>query len=126
MRIVIKHLSGSHEGRRDVFSADRMVIGRDADCDLTFDKERDLEVSGRHSEIVVNNGSFRIVDLDSTNGTWVNGQEVSDSPLSPGDEIELGPGGPRLRFDVARGFWARLLSLVFGREKKSDASAGSS
>lgn len=121
MRILIKHLSGSQEGRRDVFDGTRVVIGRDQDCDLSFDKQRDLEVSGRHSEIYAEEGGFKVKDLDSTNGTWVNGTEVRDSPLSPGDVIELGPGGPRLRFELARGPWARLLGWIFGRRHKRTA-----
>ncbi|MEM7260712.1 MAG: FHA domain-containing protein [Planctomycetota bacterium] len=116
MRTLIKHLSGSEEGRRDYFKAERIVLGRDDDCDVSFDKQRDLEVSGRHSEIVANGeGGFEIVDLGSTNGTWVNGEEITRSPLKSGDEIELGPGGPRLLFELPRGFWARIVARLFGR-----------
>lgn len=119
MRTVLTHLSGSDEGRRDIFPMGKIVLGRDSECDVAFDLTKDLEVSGRHAEIsCVGKGQICIVDLGSTNGTWVNGTEIQEqTPLRSGDEIELGPGGPRLRVELRSGLWVLLLGLLFSRRK---------
>ena len=100
-------------GKRESFPLAPVVIGRDADCQLRFDLTRDLEVSGRHAEIVPGAaGVFEICDLESTNGTLVNGETIDKRhPLKPDDEIELGPGGPRLRFSVSHNIFQRILGL---------------
>ena len=63
------------------------VIGRAPDaaiqCDVTG-------VSRHHARIVMANGSATLEDLDSKNGTFLNGKRVSSVPLSDGDEIRLG------------------------------------
>ncbi|MEM7164618.1 MAG: FHA domain-containing protein [Planctomycetota bacterium] len=112
MRVTFRHLSGREEGRKDHFPPRRIVIGRDPECDLCFDLREDLEVSGRHAEVVpaADSKSWWIVDLESTNGTWINGNEIDGkAPLSSGDRIELGAGGPRLLFVIRRAWWKRLL-----------------
>ena len=93
VRIIIKHLSGSESGRRDVFPAKRIVVGRDEDCDVRFHLQKDLEVSGKHFEIfpVESRKKLRgleLVDLGSTNGTWVNGEEIERRRLRSGDVEE--------------------------------------
>ncbi len=51
---------------------------------------RDPSVSGTHCQIYIADRSAQIKDLGSTNGTFVNGQRVSESPLEPGCSIRLG------------------------------------
>ena len=116
MRIILKHLSGSDEGKREVHPVRRLSIGRDEGCDVQFDLQRDLEVSGRHAELVPLDGEkgVEIVDLNSTNGILVNGQEVERQRLKSGDIIELGPGGPRLRYELRRALFRTLFSRIFG------------
>ncbi len=124
VHIVIRYLSGAEAGRKEVFSPRRILIGRDQDCDLCFDRRKDLEVSGRHAEITpTDSGEFEIVDLNSTNGLWVNGSEVQRCKLRSGDEIELGPGGPRLRFLVRRR-WLQFLKERLLRSNKGEPSRG--
>ena len=63
-------------------------LGRVPDNDLRFDND---SVSGHHAEVHhLPDGTFQIRDLDSTNGTWVNGQRVHAHPLRNGDVVELG------------------------------------
>jgi hypothetical protein len=51
----------------------------------------DDTVSDRHCELQVKkNGRIRVRDLGSTNGTWVNGERVTERDLAPGDVIRLG------------------------------------
>ncbi|HRD65466.1 MAG TPA: FHA domain-containing protein [Candidatus Competibacter sp.] len=63
-------------------------LGRAPDNDIRFDND---SVSGHHAEIYhLPDGTFQICDLDSTNGTWVNRQQVRTKILKNGDILELG------------------------------------
>lgn len=64
-----------------------ITVGRKPDNDIHIDN---LAVSGRHAKILtILNDSF-IEDLDSTNGTFVNGNKVSKQALQNGDTITIG------------------------------------
>ncbi len=68
-------------------SKDRMTIGRKANNDIQIDN---MAISGEHAAVVtILNDSF-LEDLNSTNGTMVNGQAVKKHFLKDGDVIELG------------------------------------
>ena len=58
----------------------------------------DPRVSRHHCQITFNQKGWLIEDLNSTNGTYVNGQKVESKPLDPGDRIEL--GGFEMEFEV--------------------------
>jgi hypothetical protein len=63
-------------------------IGRDAHNDVVFD---DTFVSSEHARILWNGRTWTLQDLDSTNGTKLNGKPIKKAvPLRPGDTIELG------------------------------------
>ena len=64
------------------------VLGRDKMSDLVIDNS---DVSWRHCLLDIQARGVFILDLDSTNGTFVNGILVRDGYLNPGDRIELGP-----------------------------------
>ena len=64
------------------------VLGRDKTSDVVIDNS---DVSWRHCLLDVQTRGVFILDLDSTNGTFVNGILVRDGYLNPGDRIELGP-----------------------------------
>ena len=65
-----------------------MLIGRDPSADLVI---ADSEVSTRHASLLLVDGGAAVEDLDSTNGTFVNGQRVTGSQqLRAGDRIQLG------------------------------------
>ena len=66
------------------------VLGRDKTSDLMIDNS---DVSRRHCLLDIQARGVFILDLDSTNGTFVNGILVRDGYLNPGDRIELGPCG---------------------------------
>lgn len=67
----------------------RITLGRSDDNDVVLD---DPLVSGHHALIIVAEGSRALLlqDLNSTNGTRVNGQDVRTTPLQHGDAIQIG------------------------------------
>jgi signal transduction histidine kinase len=64
-----------------------MALGRDQSNPIRL---HDTEVSRRHAEVRPADDSYRIVDLGSANGTFVNGQPVDQAPLRSGDRLQLG------------------------------------
>jgi pSer/pThr/pTyr-binding forkhead associated (FHA) protein len=67
--------------------AEAVVIGRSRSCDLCL---RSPDASRRHAEIALTASGWEVRDLDSTNGTFVNGERVTQHLLRPGDRIEIG------------------------------------
>lgn len=79
-------------------SKDVTRLGRDPALDVVLDAAAAV-VSRRHAEIERRAGQFVLVDLGSFNGTLINDQRITQpTPLYDGDRIQLGPGGPILRF----------------------------
>lgn len=75
----------------------RIKIGRDSDNDWFID---DINVSRFHAEVVQNSiGGFDLVDLRSTNGTFLNGDQVKREPLKIGDVIQIGKYSRRFTQD---------------------------
>lgn len=68
-------------GERELF------VGRHEDCDVVLS---DPSVSRRHARLVFRDESWILVDLESTNGTLVNGERVTRCALRPGDRLMLG------------------------------------
>jgi hypothetical protein len=66
---------------------DTVVVGRSRRCDLRLPG---TDASRRHAEIAGSAQGFTLVDLGSTNGTYVNGERVRECVLQPGDQIEIG------------------------------------
>jgi S1-C subfamily serine protease len=106
-RIVIRHLSGSKVNQIDQFDLaglQEITLGRDPKSTIAFDVQRDDTVSRRHAVIRIKNDNelyFRIADLNSSNGTMLNGERIGgEVELLPDDIVELGTGGPRFTFDV--------------------------
>ncbi|MGC9089957.1 MAG: FHA domain-containing protein, partial [Caldisericia bacterium] len=64
-----------------------VVIGRSSTCDVRVD---DPQVSRIHSLIYFKDGRYYLKDLDSENGTFINGKKISDTVINPGDKIEIG------------------------------------
>lgn len=65
-----------------------LLIGRGANCALQLQNRR---VSSGHAKLYYIGGEWRVCDINSTNGTFVNGKKIADSPLREGDAISVGP-----------------------------------
>jgi S1-C subfamily serine protease len=80
--------AGPGEGTTAEVTGDRFRVGRDPACDLTID---DPQVSSSHAEFVRNGESYALRDLNSTNGTLVDGYRLNGSTALRGVErVELG------------------------------------
>jgi transcriptional regulator with GAF, ATPase, and Fis domain len=80
-------LSGSANGTVFALIEDEVSIGREPANQIRVD---DHSVSRRHCLIKREDESFRILDLESYNGTFVNGVPVGEQPLKHGDQIAVG------------------------------------
>lgn len=69
------------------FDQDRVIIGRGAEADARIDN---LGVSRAHAEIRREGAIYRLVDLKSNNGTFIDGRRIQNHNLNDGDEITIG------------------------------------
>jgi len=95
---VLVVMSGEDEGREIEVVPDHAVLGRGTDCDLVFP---DIACSRRHASISREDGRVYITDLNSGNGTMVNGKRIQKMELHDGDEIRIGTTVLRFQFPQA-------------------------
>ena len=103
MRVVVDHVAGSRRGQRQELPADKRVqFGRHPECEVSFDPHKDIDASSRHAELRAVDAGWVLVDLGSSNGTYVEGHRVTEAPMSRDAPvtIEFGPGGPRVRLFI--------------------------
>jgi len=68
-------------------NGETLALGRSPESNIFLD---DVTVSRKHATIAQVNGSWQLTDSGSLNGTYVNKQRVTDSPLHDGDEVQIG------------------------------------
>jgi len=96
----LRILSGGREGDEVVLRENSLLVGRAQDADLRLDPRRDRVVSKRHAELRRDGDAWVLRDLESRNGTFVNGSRVRGPVrLSPGDTIRFGAQGPEARIE---------------------------
>jgi hypothetical protein len=94
-------LTDLNAGRSYALTDTSLVLGRDTSCDITVD---DANISRRHVRLTQDAlGSWKITDLDSTNGTRLNGSPVTSALLRDGDQIALGVTILEFRVSGGRG-----------------------
>ncbi len=87
------------ENKHFPLTENNVWLGRDTNCEIVMQASA-VMVSRRHAEIKCENNSFFVHDNGSFNGTLVNNQRISaPTQLYHDDEIQLGMGGPLLRFN---------------------------
>ncbi|MFT3699436.1 MAG: FHA domain-containing protein [Kofleriaceae bacterium] len=103
MRVVIDHVAGARRGQRQELDADKRIrFGRHPDCEVAFDPHRDIDASSRHAELRPQPNGWVLVDIGSSNGTYVDGHRVTEAAVATNTPLDLlfGPGGPRVRLFV--------------------------
>ena len=89
MQLLLKVLSGSQQGTKISLRDGQVVqIGRTEWAEVSFPD--DVQMSSIHCAVECREDSCKIRDLKSTNGTYINGEKISESLLSDGDEIRAG------------------------------------
>ncbi len=87
--LVLIYPPGPDMGKRFPLDRPEFVLGRGADCDIQVDRD---SVSRRHARVYQAEGTFNwlVQDLGSTNGSYVNDTQISESPLRDGDFLKIG------------------------------------
>jgi len=84
---LLRILTGSLEGQEFDLPPDESFIGRASSCPI---KIGDQGVSSKHAKIWSEGGAWHLMDLGSTNGTFVNDKDIDRETLNDGDEITFG------------------------------------
>jgi len=103
VRVVIDHVAGTRRGQRQELAAtSRIRFGRHPECEVSFDAHRDIDASSRHAELRPLAAGWVLVDVGSSNGTYVEGRRITEAPVAANAplSVEFGPGGPRVRLFV--------------------------
>ncbi len=80
-------IRGSDQGHCFELRESSTALGRDASNPIQL---HDTEVSRRHAEFRLGTDGCMLVDLQSSNGTYVNGSRVESHPLTSGDQVQVG------------------------------------
>ncbi len=92
----------------DLAAHDALLIGRANDCDLLLDSPL---VSRHHARLERSGPAHSLIDLGSTNGTYVNSQRIDRAELHAGDVVQIGP----YRFTYQPGAISQVMSMQRGR-----------
>ena len=90
-------LSEGFAGRTHELKGEKITIGRLEDNTFQIPEP---SVSSHHCEILIRGGEILVRDLQSTNGTFINGEPVTEAVLKPGQVLRLGAVELRLEEDV--------------------------
>jgi len=90
-------LSAGMTGRTLDLKADKTTIGRVEDNVFQI---AEPSVSSHHCEVLLKGNDVIVRDLNSTNGTFINGEKITESPIKPGQILRLGQVEIRLETDA--------------------------
>lgn len=115
---ILEHMVSSkyHKaGETQEIIVDTIEMGRGSRCQVRFD-ERFETVSRRHAAIIREKDMWKLVQLSTTNKTYLNGQPIKNEwYLQNGDEIQLSTNGPKLGFIIPSGNKATVGSIGLTR-----------
>jgi two-component system, NtrC family, sensor kinase len=80
-------IRGMDQGNRFEIGEPMIRVGRDASNNIQL---HDTEVSRHHAEIRCLDNAYAILDLNSSNGTYVNGQRIKQCSINSGDQLQMG------------------------------------
>ncbi|MGP9540480.1 FHA domain-containing protein [Glutamicibacter sp. AOP5-B1-3] len=84
--LLIAH-SGPNKGARFLLDTDESIAGRHPNADIFLD---DVTVSRRHAKFTRSGQSFRLSDIGSLNGTYINGDRIDAIQLNSGVQVQIG------------------------------------
>ena len=82
----LRVIAGVNHGKQFDLQDPRIVVGRDLDCNIRFP---DSLLSRHHAELIREGDTYLIRDLNSTNGSYLNTERITEARLTPGDTIRL-------------------------------------
>ena len=118
-------LTGPQAGTKHMIQGDSLRIGRDPSNDLVPGGERAGAVSGKHLKIVRTDAGFKAVDLNSTNGTYVDDEMIKERELVAEAVISLGKNGPRFQFFSEEASAAEIHKTLIGTAVQPEPEPGS-
>ena len=89
-------ITGPSSGKKIPLLPMTMSIGREHDNNIEL---KDPDVGRYHARILYDRGRFVLEDLESSNGTWLNGEKISEAGLKNGDRIKIGETELAIDFD---------------------------
>ena len=92
-------LTGVLEGKAFDLIEERVTVGRALDNTIRLE---DGTISHHHAQLILESGDFKLRDLNSTNGTRVNGLRIVESKLHNGDAVRFGSVEVRYESDVRK------------------------
>jgi pSer/pThr/pTyr-binding forkhead associated (FHA) protein len=84
--VIVHSADADAHGKRYVLGDEDVTIGRDATSTIVVGSD---QASRRHARIFVSGGAHVLVDLDSTNGTFLNSKLAKEQTLRHGDVIRI-------------------------------------
>jgi predicted component of type VI protein secretion system len=91
MKVSLVVASGVHQGKVIPVATPQFIIGRDPQCQL---RPASQSISKQHCVLVVRNKSLFLKDFGSTNGTFLNEEQIEadvELPIKSGDRVRVGP-----------------------------------
>lgn len=84
---VLVEKTGPDAGTKHFLAQPTISVGRHPESDIFLD---DITVSRRHAEFIKDDGSYKVKDVGSLNGTYVNRERIEEVLLRTGDEVQIG------------------------------------
>jgi len=89
-------ITGAGSGKKIPLLPMTMSIGREHDNNIEL---KDPDVGRYHARVLYDRGRFVLEDLESSNGTWLNGEKINEAALKNGDRIKIGETELAIDFD---------------------------
>ena len=89
-------ITGPGSGKKIPLLPMTMSIGREHDNNIEL---KDPDVGRYHARVLYDRGRFVLEDLESSNGTWLNGEKINEAALKNGDRIKIGETILAIDFD---------------------------
>jgi V8-like Glu-specific endopeptidase len=97
MKVLVEHIAGALAGKNVEINRPMIRFGRAPDNDVAFHLTQDINSSAHHAELRAEQGQAFLIDLNSTNGLFLNGRRVQRASIANGDVVEFGANGPKVR-----------------------------